>query len=449
MATRSNLMSLQAPGGTLVSSRLRRVTDPISLTPQPGSRMRHFFEGVYDLSPQSHLSRFVKTLLGDAGVGYLNKVYAHAHSQSVLATMRYADLDAFYGDVLGLKRMSWEHTDPARYYTANTPSEWDEIEAKDASYRARIEAFSRAIGQGPTPTGLTGVASALLGVEVRLYEAYLVIDEAGSISGAENPLRPRWWGEVESDFGDYSTLSKMTYADIEGQYGSIGRANVNDRAHFTLRPMRPISSEEEYQLRRVADRFRPVGTMLSIDPLGLSIHSPVHLRGASSDSTHWEVSSLVHPSAQAEWAYQDDDTTVGAFEVPRPAQTNRQSEAWSYNGDIANMRSYREISKRLWPALPDPEDHTERITGVPEYWVNATRGLWTNYQRVNYSGGARDYTPAKALADHITILQGRNASNGVIAASPLITRSELSQQVEVDRVRPNLVGTHGAVLVDG
>src|SRR5699024_9504627 len=142
-------------------SRLRRVTDPISNAPPSSVRMRHFFDGLYDLSAESHLSRFCKVLLGDAGAGYLQQVYLYARTQSVLATMRFSDLDAFYGDVLGLERMSWERTDPARYLTANTPSEWDEIEARDAAYRARIEAFSRSLGMGGTPSGLIGVATAL------------------------------------------------------------------------------------------------------------------------------------------------------------------------------------------------------------------------------------------------------------------------------------------------
>lgn len=430
----SNLLNLQAPGGTLVSSRLRRVTDPISLTPATDVRMRHFFEGVYDLSPQSHLSRFVKAIMGESGVGYLSKVYAYAHSQSVLATMRYADLDAFYGDVLGLKRMSWERTDPALYYTANTPAQWDEIEARDASYRARIEAFSRAIGLGGTPAGLIGVASALLGVEVRLYESYLALDESGSIETEAHPLRPRTYAEVEAAFKNYGTLENLTYGDIEGQYGTIGRANVNDRVHFTIRPMRPISSEESYQLRVVLDRFKPVGTMLSIDPLGLSLHTPVKMRGVAADSTHWEVLTLVNPSPRTREQYKVGGTTPSAptFELPRPAATNKQSEAWSYNSDIVSVKGYREIAESAWPTLPDPESHDQRIVGGGEGWAirGLTPGLYVNYQRVNYAkGGARDYRPEKALADHRTILKGRTVSDSVATSSPVITHSDLAQQV--------------------
>lgn len=436
----SNLLNLQAPGGTLVSSRLRRVTDPISVAPSTDTRLRHFFEGVYDLSPQSHLVRFLKALSGESGVGYLSKVYAYAHSQSVLATMRYADLDAFYGDVLGLKRMSWERTDPALYYTANTPAQWDEIEARDASYRARIEAFSRAIGMGGTPSGLIGVSSALLGAEVRLYESYLAIDETGGIEeGESHPLRPRTWGEVEEAFKRYGTLDSLTYADIEGQYGTIGRADVNDRSHFVIRPMRPISSEEAYQLRVVLDRFKPVGTMLTIDPMGLSIHTPVPMRGVTSDSVHWEVLAHVRPApvAREHYVIGGQTPTEASFEMPRPAATNKQSEAWSYNADIVNVSGYREIAKRLWSSLDDPDDHELRITAVPGTWTanSTTRGLKVNYQRVHYRRVAtaelatRDYLPEYALADQAAILKGRAASDSVALSSPVITHSDLSQQV--------------------
>lgn len=442
----SNLMRLQAPNGTLESSRLRPVTDPIALRPIPEARMAHFFEGVFDLSPESHLSRFVKVLLGDAGAGYMSKVLNHAHSQNILATMRYADLDAFYGDVLGLKRMSWEHTDPAKYFQINTPAEWDEIEARDASYRSRIEAFSRAIALGATPSGLRGLASALLGTEVRLYESYLMIDHAGSVSTSPTPARPRTYGEVEADYGTYGAMQGSTYADIEGNYGSIGRAEVNDRAHFVVRPMRPISSEEDYQLRRVMERFKPVGTLMTVDTKGLAVRTPVKPRGASADSVHWEVLSLIHPEDVVSYNY---GTHIGAFEAPRPAMADKQTEAWSYNSDIVSVRGYREISEHLWPGLDDPEDHEQRITGVPDLWSanNATPGLWSNFQRINYrEGRVREYRPEMAISDHQTILRGRAASNGGMISSPVIRHHDLSRQIDPS-VGRNLYGTRQGVAV--
>ena len=440
----SSLLNLQAPGGVLTSSRLRRVTDPISLTPSPEVRMRHFFEGVYDLSPTSHLSRFVKTLLGDAGIGYLTRIYIHARGQNALATMRYGDLDAFYGDVFGLRRMSWERTDPARYLEANTSAEWDLIDAKDASYRARIEAFSRAIGLGGTPAGLTGVASAMLGVEVKIYESYLMIDQAdGPISPEPTPLEPRSYEQVEESFGYYRQMDNNTYADIEGQYGQIGRANVNDRAHFTIRPMRSITGEENYQLQRVLDRFRPVGTMMSIDPQGVPVHTPVKLRGASTDSTYWEVVTSVKPPKEIIHVFRPGTTeTDPPWDLGIPAEGRGQAEAWSYNSDIVHVDGYREISEDSWWALEDPDSQEERIHGVPRYWgsTHKTPGLEVNYQRVEFASGVRDYHPAKAIADHVLTLQGRAASPGVVISSPVVTEhrvvDNISDSVVEDKKKP-------------
>lgn len=434
MASASHLLNLQAPGGALASSRLRRVTDPIAAGVTPSARMRHFFEGVYDLSPGSHLSRFMEVLLGDAGVGYLSKVYAFAHSRSTLATMRYGDLDAFYGDVLGLKRMGWEHTDPDRYYRANTPSEWDEIEAKDAAYRARIEAFSRAIGLGPTPSGLKGIATALLGTEVRLYESYLVIDSGGEPDGGQSEsYRPRLYTEVETELGPHRVLDRMTYADIEGRHGTIGRAAVNDRAHFLIRPMRPLSSEEAYRLKVVIDRFKPVGTLFTVDHRGLAVNTKVTIRNALADSVHWRVDGLVHPKPDIRrlYVYGDDDNGQPILEQPVPAETNTQTEEWDYNGDVANVKAYREIDKSLWDRLPDPEDNLLRITGIPEFDLleGYVPGLGVNYQRmVDGHNQIWEYPPIGALGTYLWRMRNRPRGGGTpFSASPVFMEGAYSR----------------------
>ena len=35
------------------------------------AKLQHFFEEIYDLRPESHLTRFLKAMLGDSGVGQL------------------------------------------------------------------------------------------------------------------------------------------------------------------------------------------------------------------------------------------------------------------------------------------------------------------------------------------------------------------------------------------
>lgn len=440
MATRgSDLLRLQAPSGAINSSALKRVTDPISIMPNPEDRMRHFFEGLYNLAPESHLSRFVKTLLGDAGVGYLSKMFVHARTQSILATMRFADLDAFYGAVLGLPRMSWERTDPSRYFMANTPAEWDEIEARDASYRARIEAFSRSVGLGATPQGIIGIAESLLSVECRLYESYLIIDEGGDNVPPDLPIGARTYGRVEQDFPRYIDMNDKTYADIEGGYGTVGRTDGNDRTHFTIRPMRLISNEERHQLMRVMERFRPVGSIFSIDPQGVALHSVAKIRGVSTDSSHWEVLTSVSPprahtplyvSGSDDVTVNDDPTYQERFDITRPALSGYQGEVWSYNSDIIRATAYREIMEGMWPTLPDPDSYEQRITPPPG-WLSsgASPGLQVNFQRVHYTNGTRDYHPAKGVADHGQILLGRAASSGISTASPVIVGSTLEQQI--------------------
>lgn len=424
----------------MTSSHLRRITDPISVVPSTASQMRHFFEGIYDLSPESHLTRFVKALLGDSGVGYLSKIYVYAQQQSVLATMRYADLDAFYGSVLGVNRFSWERTDVERYFLANTPEEWDEIDARDASYRARIDSFSRAIAMGGTPSGLVGIAEALLGVECRIYESYLTIDESGADAPPLTPLGNRTYGQVEEVFPRYQNMEKMLYGDIEAGVGTIGRSEVSDRAHFTIRPMRNISLEERYVLTKVLDRFKPVGSLMSINPEGAALHKVAKIRGVSSESVHWEVITRAYPVNTKGPLYEPegaDDPGSGrepdgqGYDLKRPAQSGYQGEVWSYNNDVVHVRGYREIREDIWFMLPDPTSYKQRITPPPEMpHKTHTPGLEVNYERVHYATGPRDYHPAKGMADHITLMLGRVASDGVNAASPMITAPTVVEQVK-------------------
>lgn len=444
----SNLIGLQAPGGALTSSTLRRITDPISILPSTSSQMRHFFEGIYDLSPESHLTRFTKALLGDSGVGYLHKIYIYAKQQSVLATMRYADLDAFYGAVLDIERFSWERTDPARYFQANTPDEWDEIDARDAGYRARIDAFSRSIALGATPSGIVGIAEALLGTECRLYESYLMIDEGGQDTPPDLPVGVRTYGKVEEDFDRYADMENLTYADIEGGVGTIGRSDVNDRSHFTIRPMRQISLEERYQVTKVLERFKPVGSLLSLNPEGVALHSLAKIRGVHSESVHWEVIPRAYPVPTNGNLYDpegSDDPDMhnepygDGYDLRRPAMSGYQGEVWSYNGDVVRVRGYREIAEGLWPILPDPTDYEQRITPPPGFQPHGyTRGLHESWERVHYKSGPREYHPAKGLADHITLMMGRNASDGVATSSPIITEQTAAEQLRPQPIPPAL-----------
>lgn len=350
------LLALQAPTGIPRSSTLDTITDPANPPRRSQDLLSHFYEGLYDLSPESHLTRFVKVLLGDASVGSLRKRYLVARTQSMLLTSRYSDLDRFYGGLFGLKRLTGEVLPTSPYATA-TPAEWDIIDARDSSYRARVEQFSRSLMLAGTPEGLAGTASAILGgTEVRVYETFVSVDLG---------LSPGY-----------------------------GRTTPDNRSEFIVRPQRPISTEETYALVRVLERLKPASALMTIDSIGTGLYRPVVLRDVATDSAYWEVETQVAARVDVASAYPNADEDSTPMVQPRPAFTGYQGEAWSYNGDIAAFSSYTEA--------PAGDEVLTRY----------------NYERVESPSATVDYTPDRAFADQTSLLLGRYASDGVLSSSP-------------------------------
>lgn len=384
------LLALQAPTGIPRSSTLATTTDPANPPRRSADLLSHFYEAIYDLSPESHLSRFLKVLLGDAGIGSLRKRYIVARMQSVLLTSRYQDLDKFYGNLFGFQRLAREVLTTSPYFMA-TPDEWDIIDSRDSSYRARVEQFSRSLHLGATPMGMAGVSSALLGgAEVRVYETYSFVDQNEETPGYDPLATGNTYGDIEADYSSYEVLQAGTYADIEGGSGGYGRTTSDNRSEFIVRPKRAITLEETYELVKVLQRLKPAQALLTIDARGVGIHRPTLLRNVSADSVYWEVEAKVAPRKDVVGAYDRAETDTVAAAMPRAAFNGYQGEAWSYNADIAAFSSYT-------------EDADGRV--LTRY----------DYERVDLMDRTIDYPPNKGLADQTALLLGRYASDGVLA----------------------------------
>jgi hypothetical protein len=394
-ATEAVLLAQQAPSGVPRSSLLAEVTDPALPPRRSADVLDHFPEEVYDKSADSHLSRFLKALVGDAGVGQLRKRYFVSRLQQVVLTTRYKDLDRFFGGLFGFRRLTSETLDLSPYFEIGDADEWMAIDARDASYRARIEQFSRAIPLCATKAGMAAVTSALLGGDpVEVYETYVFVDENTPNPGGAPPgAGARTYGDVEAEYPFYGDMDGLSYGEIEGGSGTFGRTTNGNRQEFVVRPKRAISAEENYHLMRVLTRLKPADALLTIDPRGVAIHSPVTTARVAADSTHWEVQAQVLPKAEVASAYPRGTAGVVAPR-PRPALSGYQGEAWSYNSDVGQVVSY-----------------VEDADGA------ATPGY--NYQRVVYpSGQVSDYTPDKALADATRVLLGRQMSDAVLTSAP-------------------------------
>lgn len=390
----ATILAAQAPiPGLPQPSSLDTVTDPILPVPSMAQMLAHFWPDLYDLREQSHLSRLMGVLLGDTGTSQLRKIYLTARMQSVIATLRYEDLDALYGVIFGVKRLSGEVLNLDAFIDTATPAEWAILDAKDADYRSRLEAFSRALPMCTTPEGIGACAAALLSEEVDVYEMWELLDQGLSNPGGAPPaIGARSYGDVEDKFVNYGAMNHGTYADVEGGSGAFGRTPIGSRNEFVIRPKGQITAEQTYHLVKALGRLKPCESLMTIDPAGIAIHTPVKLRDVGADSSYWEISAAVAPTQEnAQW-YQKLNSDGSPTVQPKPAGAGYQGEAWSYNTDIAYITSHQ-------------DSDTGALVQSP------------NFDRIIRNGKPVEYTPDRAMADPYALIAGRAASSGVLATS--------------------------------
>lgn len=389
----SELLDMQAPLGIPRSTLFETVSDPLLPPSTVTEMLAHLPDAVYDLSPESHVSRMLKVILGDTGTGQLRKRYTYAHLSHFLLTAHYNDLDQMYAEIFGLKRLVRERLSIDPYLEAATDAEWESINAADASYRARVEAFSRALTMAGTPSGMVLAATAVLGTECRVYESYTFLDDEDSysevIEATENS-----YGDLELSL--YGELNGQTYAQLEGSIGYVGRL-PDSRGEFIVRPLRTITAEEQRALTISLNRIKPAEALMTIDARPGSVHIHVPVSRATASSDYWHVRRQVQVPETLAHLY-DRYVEGEVSEQPKHAFSAYQGEQWDYNADVVSVSSYVE----------DAEGNVVQSD---------------NYERwIDPEGRTHDYTPALALTPASATLMGRAVSDGVMAA-PVAVRS--------------------------
>lgn len=392
MASSSPLFDMQAPRGVPLSREFESVSDPL-LPPQGRAEMlAHFFDEIYDLSPESHLSRLLGVLLGDPGVGQLRKQYTYSHLSATLSTAHFYDIDRLFADVFGFRRFLSERLPFDPYEESGTASDWEAALAADASYRNRVEHFIRGVNRGATLPGMHAVSEAVLGYPVRIYELFHFLDDAETYE-SEGAGDYNTYAMVE-EF-TYGDLNTMTYAEIEGASAYQGRS-FQSRTEFIVRPLRTITAEEKYHLNRVLSRLKPAGTMLTIDPVGVQANQRKQVASAYSPSSYWQVRAQVAAQEENKGSYTRYDLGK-PVEQPRRAFSEFQGEEWFYNSDVVRVEAYS--------INPDGSE-----TG-------------SNYERVvSLQGQTQDFEATQAMATSVDVARARLARDGVLVG-PVVERS--------------------------
>ena len=397
-AAAQDLMTLQLTTGQLEpSGGTLTVTNPIIPDRTVVQRMSNFDPQIYDLRDQSTLMKIMKVLLGGAGAGGLRKQSAIARLQNTFSGMHFLDLDRFYGALFGISRTAQESApditfDP--YHDATDPASWDDLQARDASYRDRLIKFAKSIYFGGSVAGITAMAESLTGSQVDVYESWEWVDEENA-DILVAPTLVYTYTFLADSVGTWAGLTGHTWADWSGgTLPFVGRTGQRNRSEFILQPHANLTPDEQYEILRVINTFKPAGTQFTVNSAGLTTQTPISLRAVAADSEYWAIIPVTVPNPQLGTnPYLFTGALVDSVIQQRPAFSQFQGDDWSYNNDILNVTSYT--------------------------IANNVSSTTTDDQTVVYSDGTtHTYGVAAAPMTGAQAISARIVSDGVLTATP-------------------------------
>lgn len=137
----------------------------------PLNALDRFPDSVYSKSPETHFVKFMYSLLGPAGVGFIKKQYLEAKLEIYAQGFNTFQIEKYYGDPFAFGRILEEELpdDPRGLLTRE---QWDIIKSKDESYRSRAIMFFNAARLGTTPEGMELAAESGLNHPAIIWENY-------------------------------------------------------------------------------------------------------------------------------------------------------------------------------------------------------------------------------------------------------------------------------------
>jgi hypothetical protein len=167
--------------------------EPIKSSPDADILIDKYFpESNFDTSKDSVLHKFLRSILGPAGVGLIRKDLFHARRILEEHGFQNNQLEKFYADPLRFSR-NITSTPFSESYSEDplgilTVEQWQDIQAKDRNYRNRAMDFLHAARLGGTPDGVRMAAKSAAGYEFDLVEnyKYMFDQHSDEVIGLEN-----------------------------------------------------------------------------------------------------------------------------------------------------------------------------------------------------------------------------------------------------------------------
>lgn len=167
--------------------------EPIGGPTGPLNALDRFPDALYSKSPDTHFVRFMYSLLGPAGVGWIKKQYLDAKLQLYAKGFTSFNIERYYGDPFSFGRILEEQLpeDPEGLLTRE---EWNIIKSRDESYRSRAITFFNAARAGGTPEGMELAAQSGLNHAAFVVENYKYLFDQHS----DEPLGLPYFGRTAS-----------------------------------------------------------------------------------------------------------------------------------------------------------------------------------------------------------------------------------------------------------
>lgn len=155
--------------------------------------LQRFPEEIYTKSPDTHLYKFMRSLLGESGVNWIRRNQLEARLLLEEYGIDLFDVDRFFGSPFKFGRIVEEEfdDDPLGLLTHD---QWDVLRAKSARYRNRAIDYINGARAGNTPFGMRLVAKAGLGHDVDIVENYKYLYDVHS----DDPLGLDYFGQTTS-----------------------------------------------------------------------------------------------------------------------------------------------------------------------------------------------------------------------------------------------------------
>ncbi len=418
-----SLLSLQKALSEPSVPELATGTSLLNPSESTKTRLAHFDPNQYDMRPNSHLVRFLHALLGDSGAGQLRKRVLMARLWTILYTTHFYDLDRFYGAIFNVSRHPDEVLPINPMVDLATPDGWDEISTWDSRYRERLMKLASAIPLGGTPAGLQLMAEALTGVDCEVYEVWSLVESAGALGFG------RTYQQVTDTYVNYGGLEGNSWGEISARpvFGQMGNDYRNE---VIIRPKKNYPDTPEGRrdraydsngIRRVVEKLKPAGTIVSVDDKGVQLRSQAPISNIFSDSEFWDIVPRVIPNREKETLY---ETTKNAYDA-------RSNPSGMQQSNPAQARApFYEFLGQAWSAIPDIHQAeawwnlissitTWREMGAMETFGRQNRlSNNNNYDTQLFATRRVEYSPNKAYIDPKTAVAGNIAGDGVLQAAP-------------------------------